>query len=180
MRTILLIGILLLTVSCTTSTRDTYQAVAHITPVHIQQEPHPGEALMDKYCSACHNATTAHDKRLAPPMIAVKNHYLRSNMSKEEFVSAILDWTSEPSEDKARMYGAVERFGVMPYQSFPEDSIKQIAEYMFEYDLEEPDWFKERHMVGKGHGNGPCANGCSGNCSGMGKGMKRRINSNKS
>ena len=41
------------------------------------------------------------------------------------------------------MRGAVNRFGVMPKQLFPEETIKQIADYMFDNTLEKPKWFQE-------------------------------------
>ena len=43
------------------------------------------------------------------------------------------------------MFGAVNRFGVMPKVSFPSDSIKLIAEYLYENDIEKPLWFDKHH-----------------------------------
>ena len=47
-----------------------------------------GLSLMLQNCYTCHNPETAEDNRLAPPMIAVKRHYLDASDSKEEFIAA--------------------------------------------------------------------------------------------
>lgn len=105
-----------------------------------------GKALMEAYCYACHGPEARGDERLAPPMFAIKKHYLDEGMAEEEFVSRIVDWAKEPAKEKSRMPGAVERFGIMPYQAFPEDSLKLIASYIFHNEMERPG--------GHGHGKG--------------------------
>lgn len=104
---------------------------------------HPGIKLMETKCYVCHNPSTDHDSRIAPPMVAVKSHYLGDHTTKEEFVSTMWNFVKEPSKDKAKMKGAVRRFGVMPYQPFNEEEIKLISEYIYDYKIEEPEWFKE-------------------------------------
>ena len=74
---------------------------------------HLGKKLMETYCYACHNPTTEHDSRLAPPMIAIKKRYINNNRTKEAFIKDIQDWIKNPNEANAKMYGAVQRFGVM-------------------------------------------------------------------
>jgi hypothetical protein len=179
MKTLLLLAGFLLLLSCNTKQNESYMAISSEFETAVSDPEHPGKALMEKNCYACHNATTAHEDRIAPPMIAVKKHYISEGTSKEEFTEALLNWTKEPTEDKARMYGAVKRFGVMPYQSFPEETIRQISEYIYDYEIEEPEWFAEHHGQGMGQGNGPgmgegkgqgmhnCSENCLGNCGGM-------------
>jgi hypothetical protein len=172
MKTLWILGGILLMLSCNSNKNDSYIAAVTEVETTITDPEHPGKALMEKYCYACHNATATGENRLAPPMIAVKKHYLGEETTKEEFTEALLNWTREPSEDKARMYGAVQRFGVMPYQSFPEETIRQISEYIYDYEIEEPVWFKDHFQGGKGmnkgmKGHGNCGGNCSGNCKGM-------------
>jgi len=76
-------------------------------------------------------------------MVAIKKHYISKNTTKEEFVTAIKSWIKKPNVEDAKMYGAVKRFGVMPLTPFPEETIEQIADYMFDNEIEEPKWFKE-------------------------------------
>lgn len=104
---------------------------------------HPGKKLMETKCYVCHNPSTDHDSRIAPPMVAIKSHYIGDDTTKEEFVSAMWNFLKEPSKDKAKMRGAVKRFGVMPYQPFSEEEIKLISEYIYDFKIEEPEWFKE-------------------------------------
>ncbi|PTM05786.1 MAG: hypothetical protein DA407_12110 [Bacteroidetes bacterium] len=104
---------------------------------------HPGQKLMETYCYACHNPTTSINERLAPPMVAIKKHYINANTSKDEFINSMQAWIKNPTEDNAKMFGAVRRFGVMPKQLFAEDDIKLIADYMFDNDIDQPEWFEE-------------------------------------
>ncbi len=104
---------------------------------------HPGKLLMQNKCYLCHNPNTDHKGRIAPPMVAVKSHYLDDDTTKEEFSNAIWEFVQKPSIDKTKMRGAVRRFGLMPYQEFKEEEIRQIAEYMYDYKIDEPEWFKQ-------------------------------------
>jgi hypothetical protein len=61
---------------------------------------------------------------------------LENGMTKEQFTNDIQNWINNPTKDTAKMHGAVKCFGVMPKQIFPEETIKQISEYMFDYDIE--------------------------------------------
>lgn len=104
-----------------------------------------GQELMESKCYACHNPSASMDARLAPPMIAVKKHYLEKFTSKDEFVSKIVDFASNPKEDKALLKGAVAKFKLMPNMNFEKADIKLIAEYIYDSKIAEPDWFAN-HM----------------------------------
>ncbi len=106
---------------------------------------HPGKKLMETYCYACHDATTSEDKRLAPPMIAIKRRYIFKDTSKEEFITDMQNWIKNPTEKEAKMFGAVRRFGVMQKLPYPDDVIEQIADYMYDYEIEQPEWFEEHY-----------------------------------
>ena len=112
---------------------------------------HPGKQLLEAKCYVCHNPTTDHENRLAPPMIAVKTHYLNDDTTFEQFSEQIWNFVKAPSIEKTKMRGAVNRFGLMPYQEFKEEDIKLITEYIFYNTIEEPSWFKD-HMKSKGKG----------------------------
>ena len=128
---------------------------------------HPGKKLMETYCYACHNPTTDHDDRIAPPMVAVKKHYISEGTTKEEFIAAVQDWVKKPSEDKSKMPGAIRNFGLMPFAPYPEATVEQIADYMFDYDIDQPEWFDAHFNKERGQGMGQG----KGNGQGMGKGM---------
>ncbi|MCY2688585.1 Tll0287-like domain-containing protein [Salinimicrobium sp. TH3] len=117
------------------------------------QQEHPGKKLMETYCYTCHSPSAPmNEGRIGPPMAAVKAHYLMSEPSREEFVHQIVSFVDEPSADKSKMRGAINRFGLMPYQEFPDGAVEQIAEYLYEYQIEEPDWFAEHWKQGPGKG----------------------------
>jgi len=105
---------------------------------------------METQCFLCHSPTDTKNERVAPPMIAIKVHYIDDETSKAEFTNAMLNFLEKPSAEKAKLKGAVRKFGVMPYQHFNEEDIKKIAEYIYDYEIEEPEWFEEHF---KNHGN---------------------------
>jgi cytochrome c553 len=120
----------------------------------IKDEKHPGKKLMETYCYACHSPSASKTQRIAPPMVAIKKHYINDDTSKEQFILAMQNWIKNPNEDDAKMFGAVKRFGVMPKTPYPENTIKQIADYMFDYDIEQPEWFEDHFNKEKSKSNG--------------------------
>jgi len=111
---------------------------------------HPGKKLMENQCYLCHSPSAPeHEGRIGPPMIAIKAHYLRDDISKEAFIASIWDFVEQPSNEKVKLKGAVKRFGIMPYQPFKKEEVEKIAEYLYDYQIEEPEWFKEHWE--KGH-----------------------------
>lgn len=118
-----------------------------------------GYELLKNQCYACHSPiSSSHDEIIAPPMAAVKMRYSRSYTTKEEFVEAMVSWAMNPNKEKALMRGAVNRFQQMPKQAFVEEDLSKIAVYIYENELEEPEWFaaheKEMHAKGGGMGQG--------------------------
>ena len=126
-----------------------------------------GYTLMKNNCYVCHNPNAAsHDSIIAPPFAAVKRRYSMQYDNKEEFVNAVIDWAYNPSEEKALMRGAVMEFKVMPKLPLDKKVLEKIATYMYENEVEQPEWFgahfEEMHGSGKGMG--------------MGRGKGRRMN----
>lgn len=100
-----------------------------------------GASLMVSNCYACHNPKAEHDKRVAPPMAGIKKHYLEEFSSKEDFVNAMVEFVDNPSQDKSVFPPmAIKKFGLMPNMSFPKDKIKIIAQYMYDNEIETPQW----------------------------------------
>lgn len=115
---------------------------------------HPGKKLMETNCYICHSPTASEDDRVGPPMIAIKKHYIDESTTKEEFVKAMQAWIKNPNEEDAIMHGAVKRFGVMPKQHFPEETIAQISDYMYDNEIEQPEWFEDHFNERKGNHRG--------------------------
>lgn len=111
-----------------------------------------GKKLMETHCYLCHSPSAPEGEgRIAPPMVAIKARYIdKEGYNKEEFIAAVKSFVENPTEDKALMYGAVRKHGLMPKQVFPDGSVEKIANFMFDYQIEEPEWFKSHWQ---GHGN---------------------------
>ncbi len=154
--------------ACNINTKSEYLAIAeraHYPAINSIQE-HPGKKLMENNCYVCHNPKASEETMMAPPMIAVKMHYITEDTSKEEYIEDMVAWSKKPSEEKSKMPGAVKKFGLMPYQFFPEKTIREIADYMFDNAVEEPVWFGEHYN--KMHGDRPMMKGKMGRGKGMG------------
>tara|TARA_R100000353_G_scaffold153008_2_gene111496 strand:- start:153436 stop:153927 length:492 start_codon:yes stop_codon:yes gene_type:complete len=142
---ILLLPLVLL--ACDSKKQNNYLAIAEATNISVvnNNQEHPGKQLMEDNCYMCHNPHTAKENLIAPPMVAIKKHYISSETTKEEFVEAMVVWAKNPSEEKSKMPMAIKKFGLKPYQFYPERSIRQIADYMFTHKIEEPRWFKQHY-----------------------------------
>ena len=145
MKSISILLIMVMLFNCNTKPENSY-AFAQKPNVELENS---GKKLLETHCYICHSPTASHDNRIAPPMVAIKRHYKTDNTSKEDFVNSIQEWIKNPNEEDARMYGAVRRFGVMPKASYSDDVIKQIAEYLYDNDIEKPEWFDEHHKKNK-------------------------------
>ncbi|HEY9220405.1 MAG TPA: c-type cytochrome [Lutibacter sp.] len=157
MKPIILIQAILLFffVGCSEKKQDTSVKIAEANiPAQIQSD---GYTLLKNNCYACHSVTTkSHEEIIAPPMIAIKRRYKMNYNSKEEFVNAISNWALNPTKEHALMRGAVMQFNVMPKQAFKQEDIEKIAEYIYDNELEKPEWFQnhfnEQHPNGMGMG----------------------------
>lgn len=140
-------------VSCQKEKKE-YKEIKEQNPIVQQKEAHEGKNLMETHCYLCHSPNAAENEgRIAPPMVAIKARYIdKEGYNKEEFVKHVTAFVTNPTEDKALMYGAVRKHGLMPKQAFPDGSIEKIANFMFDYQIEEPEWFKS-HWEGNGNKN---------------------------
>lgn len=110
--------------------------------------------LMAKNCFACHSPEGSMDSRMGPPMIAIKKHYINDETTLEKFTADLVAFVNNPSEEDAKMPGAVKRFGLMPKMDFNDTDLKTIAKYLFENEIDEPAWFQKHYEEErKGMGN---------------------------
>ncbi|MGB5498181.1 MAG: DUF3365 domain-containing protein [Maribacter sp.] len=144
----------------------------------IASKSHPGKKIMETECYICHTPITSEASMIAPPMIAIKKHYINEETTKEQFQYDLVSWINNPSEEKSKMPGALKKFGIMPLQPFPEDKIKLIAEYIYDYEIDEPDWFEEHYQKGRGSGRGKGMGKGKHGGKGKGKQMRKGIGRN--
>lgn len=111
-----------------------------------------GLQLLKQNCYSCHAPQSkSHDDIIAPPMEAVKRMYNRRYASKEAFKSAMISFIEEPTNDNAIMKGAIKRFGLMPKFPLSPEVIASITNYIYEKELEQPEWFEGHYQ--EMHGN---------------------------
>lgn len=134
---------------CQKSEKPTYAKVEAI----LVQNQHPGKRLMEIQCYICHNPKTSEQSRIAPPMIAIKNHYLTKGISKEDFIKDFQKFIKNPSIENSKMPEAVKKFGLMPKQYYSDKTIREIGDYLYDNEIEKPKGYDENHGK-KGQGNG--------------------------
>ena len=99
-------------------------------------------AYVRSQCYTCHSYTAPEKAgRVAPPLVAVKAHYLQIFPSRKEFINGLSHFVLHPSTEISQMKGAISRFGLMPIQAYQDSMIARVAAYMYDYKLEEPSWF---------------------------------------
>ena len=138
--------------SCKNNSGDKMTTIENDKETVSENEIPMGKKYLETKCNLCHSLTAGENERLAPPMIAIKRNYMNSTISKEEFIAQFTDFVKDPTNEKAIMSGAINRFGVMPKQAFPEDEVLAIANYIYDYQIDTPTWFEEHwnnEQVGK-------------------------------
>ncbi len=150
---VVLLSLLLIFGSCQKDTGN-YVLISSMQKSETTKEfqKHRGQELMETHCYVCHSPVADFDELIAPPMAAIKAHYLLNGPSKGEFIQQVTTFVENPTKEKSFMPGAINRFGLMPVQKFPENSVEQIAEYMYDYQIAEPDWFAAHWKAGPGSG----------------------------
>jgi len=137
--------------SCNEKKKDLTQSDSN-NPVKQSNKESEAYELMKTQCYICHSISSAsHDEIIAPPMAAVKMRYSRTYRTKESFVEAITTWATDPKLENALMRGAINQFNVMPKQVFKKEDLEKIALYIYENELEVPEWFAEHEK--EMHGN---------------------------
>ena len=121
------------------------------TQAAIADDHKMGKQLYKSHCASCHGVEGGMDmsKRKAPPIIAVRMHYIGTYSDKDSFVVAVADWVENRDANNSMMRGALRRFGIMPAVKVTRNQSEKIAAYIFEGDLESPKGFQkhfeERH-----------------------------------
>lgn len=149
MRTFIAFFLVIVFTSCQTSDKPKYTKTTKDLSVEktLKTKEHLGKKLMEANCYVCHSPKATHTSRIAPPMLAVKKHYISKNTSKKEFINAMQNWIKNPIIENSKMKGAVKRFGLMPKTPFPEKTIQLIADYLFDNEIEKPNHFKKHKTV---------------------------------
>jgi cytochrome c551/c552 len=82
-------------------------------------------------CIACHGEV---GQKVAPHLSEVKGYYLLKYPEKEEFVSNMAQWLSNPNEENAQDKEAIKKYKLMPYLSIDLETLTKIATYIYDND----------------------------------------------
>jgi hypothetical protein len=146
MRALLLLMVLTFVFGCKQDKKSgEIEDVPAQTEVQAEDLAIQGEKLLSTYCYQCHDPKSSMENILAPPMIAVKNHYIMEETTKEAFTADLLEWMSGPNAEKSKMPDALEKYGLMNHQVYPDSVIIGIAEYMYDNEVEQPEWYQKHH-----------------------------------
>ena len=154
-KVILLVSIITLFTSCNQNNekKEYVNLAKNIETIARTNNIEEGYTLMKNNCYACHNPNTkSHDDIIAPPFKAVKMHYTKEYDNKKDFVNAVVNWVQNPEEDKILMPGAVKRFKIMPELPLKTEQLEKIAAYIYDNEVEQPDWMPAhmKEMQAKG------------------------------
>ena len=139
--------IVILVALCTSceSTKIDQQILESKTEKTTDIDLEKGFRLLESNCFTCHSPNEQEEKRYAPTMASIKKQYLLENSSKVEFVKATINYIISPSEETSTMKGSIEKYGIMPKMKFSEWQLNQIAEYIYNTEIEEQGWFDEKY-----------------------------------
>ena len=114
-----------------------------------------GQQLFSLYCDACHGMSGGMDmrKRTAPPIAAVRMHYIGRHPDKASFVNAVSSWLEKQDPAKSLMRGAIRHFKLMPPIAVNRQDAIKIANYIYEGNLQVPPGMVE-HVQSQHKNNG--------------------------
>ena len=117
-----------------------------------EEEAKTGAEVYKESCAVCH--VSEGKPTIAPPIFAVKNHVIDAFPVRDDFVEQVKTWVKAPDEKKALMRGAIRKFGLMPPMAHLSDrDVQAVAEYLFDTDMNLPDWYAEHYK--EEHGEMP-------------------------
>jgi cytochrome c len=121
--------------------------VSQTTLASDSNKENESAALYKANCSSCHGNTGGMDmhKRVAPPIVAVRMHYLGSYPEKDAFVLAVSQWVEKQDASQSLMRGAIRRFNIMPPISIAKEDAEKIAAYIFDGDIDKPAGFDQHY-----------------------------------
>jgi len=95
-----------------------------------------GEELFTNKCAICHSLTkpTNKSEMLAPPAKGIMFHMHDNFSSDEKIIAHIQDFSMNPTQEKAKLKGAVTKFGLMPAQkgSITKEELEIVSHWMVE------------------------------------------------
>jgi len=142
-------GTLIFLASCGQNEKAQNVELDQIADVTLDSDLSKGFQLLESNCFSCHSPNAKGSNRVAPPMFAIKKHYIGDGVNKEQFTGSLINYINDPSEENSEMPGAIEKFGVMPKMEFSKEELELIANYIYETELERPGWYQKNYQQEK-------------------------------
>ncbi|NWF88411.1 MAG: DUF3365 domain-containing protein [Ignavibacteriaceae bacterium] len=122
----------------------------------LNQSLSKGFQLLEQNCFSCHNPNALGETKVAPTIAAVKKQYMEGKVSENEFTKQLIIFMNSPSEAASKMKEAIKKFGLMPKMNLSDEQIENIAKYLYNNNIENPDWFSKYYALEKTkHGTFP-------------------------
>ena len=102
---------------------------SYLSLLHASQM---GSLLFHGNCTTCHFETKAVS---APSMMEVKKRYITAFSTKETFTKQMAKWVKNPNEETSIMQDAIDKYNLMPSLSFEQNTLEDIATYIYETDF---------------------------------------------
>ena len=126
---------------------------AQVTPGYAsapnQQTLASGFQGLEVACFSCHSPDPGAAAPVAPTMAAIREGYLTIGADFESFSAAIERFVKTPTIENAVLPGAVEKFGLMPKLSIDDGVLNAIAYYLYQSDLQDPNWYVHQYVADK-------------------------------
>jgi cytochrome c553 len=131
------VALFFVAISCTTNEEKT----AIVSQTTFKPNLAKGFQALNSNCFSCHSANQNPEIQVAPTIAELKTVYAENYTTEAEFTNAIAIFMQMPSVEKSKMPEAVQEYGLMPKMDFSEETVKNIAHYLFHTKIENSDWF---------------------------------------
>ena len=138
----ILIGLLMWGVACSNTKQEKQNEEMQNVDLVISEMVNAKQNV-ETVCLACHHPSASPDDRIAPPLEIAKRNYLASTNSEEAFVEKMVQFILNPNAEQSLMHSDVEQYGLMDPVGFSKQDVQEIAEYIYNTDLEKPAWLNE-------------------------------------
>lgn len=87
-----------------------------------------GETLFHGNCVTCHDVSKANS---APAIQDVQTRYKQRFDTEKKFTAFMVAWLQKPDAKSAIMQEAVNKFGLMPTLGYDEETLYEIAQFLY-------------------------------------------------
>ena len=92
-----------------------------------------GSLLFNGNCATCHHL---HKESSAPTIYEVRKRYINAFPQKKDFINNLSLWVYKPNKETTLMDDKIKKFGIMPHLGYDISTLKIIAEYIYQGDIE--------------------------------------------